>query len=136
MKRTDKKRLNLYLSREMIRFAKDWSYVTDKPISKMLEEHLENQKQLVASTTPFQWLNDPVINPSLPSEDEHYRDLREYIENKEEKKFCEENPDHPRARIRNSLLKEYEDYQQVKMEKQKEMEKELIQRWMEVFQQR
>ena len=136
MKRSDKKRLNLYLSRDMIRFAKDWSYVTEKPISVMLEEHLQRQKEIVSTITPFQWLNDPVINPSLPPDDQHYEDLREYIENREEQKFCEENPDHPRAKMRKTLVKEFEEYRQVKLEQQKQTEKELIKRWMEVFQQK
>ena len=134
MKRTNKKRLNLYLSKDTIQFAKDWSYVTDKSVSKMLEEYLQNQMEVVQTITPFQWLNDPVVNPGLPPEDDYYRDLREYINNKEEEQFCKENPDHPRAKMRKSLFKEYEFYMHVKLEKQKESEKELIKRWIEVFQ--
>ena len=133
MKETKKGRLNLYLNRDIIRFAKEWSYVTDKPISKMLEEHLVRQMEMVKRITPFQWLNDPVINPELPEEDEHFRDLEEYINNREEEKFCAENPDHPRSKMRRTLLKEYEHYCQVRLEQQKEIEKDLIKRWMEVF---
>lgn len=134
MNRTNKKRLNLYLSNDIIRFAKDWSYVTAKPISQMLEEHLKQQREIATSITPFQWLNDPVINPALPREDDYYQDLREYLNNKEEEEFCAENPDHPRAKMRKSLHKEYENHIQINMEKQKKTEKELIERWIEVFQ--
>jgi hypothetical protein len=133
MKKTKKARLNLYINEDIIQFAKDWSYVTNKPISKMLEEHINRQKEIVLSTTPFQWLNDPYINPSLLLEDEYFRDLDDYIQNREEEKFCEENPGHPRAKMRRALLKEHEEYIQEKIERQKEKEKELIKRWMEVF---
>lgn len=134
MKGKEKKRLNLYLDKELIGFAKDWSYVTDIPISRMLEEYLREQQQLVGSISPFQWLSDPSINPTLPAEKNHFEELEEYIRDQEEKKFCLENPDHPRAKIRRSLLKEYEKYVMEKLEGRKAKEKELIQRWMEVFQ--
>ena len=133
MKKNKKMHLNLYVSDETIKFAKEWSYVTNKPISKMFEEHLNQQKNIVAETTPFQWLNDPLINPSLQPEDKHFKELDEYIINKEEKEFCTENPEHPRAKMRKTLVKEHEQYVKIKLERQKEKEKNLIKRWMEVF---
>lgn len=133
MKKTKKSRLNLYLRNDAIQFAKKWSYVTNKPISKMLEEYLNSQKDLVASITPFQWLNDPVINPALSEENEYFRNLEEYLNNREEEEFCKQNADHPRAKMRKALLEEYEDYERTILEKQKENNKDLIQRWMEVF---
>lgn len=133
MKKTRKTRLNLYLSNEAIQFAKQWSYVTNKPISKMLEEYLDRQKEIVSSITPFQWLNDPVINPTLLKEDEHFRNIEEYINNREEEEFCKQNPDHPRAKMRKTLLKEHQRYVQDIVDKQKENDKDLILRWMEVF---
>jgi len=133
MQNQEKKRLNLYIDRELLRFAKNWSYVTNVPISRMLEEYLSRQKDLVDSTTPFQWLNDPVINPSLPPEDNKIRDIEEYLRNKEEQEFCRQNPDHPRAKIRKTILLEQEKQRKEKFELQKEEEKELIRRWMKVF---
>ena len=134
MQKTKKTRINLYISRDLLEFARDWSYVTQIPVSGMLEEYLIRQRDIVATATPFQWLNDPIINPSLPPEDKHFRDLEEYVKNREEEEFCQENPDHPRAKMRRALLKEHEKYQMEKLEQQKVKEKELIKRWMEVFQ--
>ena len=133
MRKNKKLHLNLYINEEIVRFAKEWSYVTNKPISTMLEEYLNQQKSIVSKTTPFQWLNDPLINPSLPPEDIHFKELDEYIKNQEEKEFCTQNPDHPRAKMRKALIKEHEQHVKIKMEGQKEKEKNLIKRWMEVF---
>jgi hypothetical protein len=136
MPKTKKVRLNLYISKELLDFAKDWSYVTNVPISRMLEEYLASQQKIVATATPFQWVSDPYINPSLPPEDQHFRDLDEYVNNREEEEFCRQHPDHPRAKIRRNLLKEHENYLKEKMARQKEQEKNLIKRWMEVFTQK
>jgi len=133
MQKNKKVHLNLYISEEITRFAKEWSYVTNKPISKMLEEYLQQQKSIVSRTTPFQWLNDPLINPALPPEDIHFKELDEYINNKEEIEFCLQNPDHSRAKMRKALVKEHEQHVKIKLEGQKEKEKDLIKRWMEVF---
>lgn len=133
MKKNKKSHLNLYINNEIVKFAKEWSYVTNKPISTMLEEYLEQQKTVVSQITPFQWLNDPLINPSLPPEDIHFNELDEYIRNQEEKEFCLQNPDHPRAKMRKALIKEHDQTIKIKMEGQKEKEKNLIKRWMEVF---
>jgi len=133
MSKTKKVRLNLYINKEILDFAKDWSYVINVPISRMLEEYLASQQKIVATATPFQWVSDPYINPSLPPEDQHFRDLDEYVNNREEEEFCRQHPDHPRAKIRRNLLKEHENYLKDKMARQKEQEKDLIKRWMEVF---
>ncbi|MCL7486803.1 MAG: hypothetical protein M8357_01340 [Desulfobulbaceae bacterium] len=117
----------------MLDFAKEWSYVIDIPISRMLEEYLERQQKLASSITPFQWLSDPYVNPSLPPEDEDFKNLDEYVNNREEEEFCRINPDHPRAKLRRTLVKEHKKYLDDKMEQQKNEEKELIKRWMEVF---
>ena len=134
MKKTKKSRLNLYLSDDIIMFAKKWSYVTQTPISKMLEEHLWRQKEIVSSISPFQWLNDPHINPELKKEDDYYGDLVVYLNNREEEDFCDENPEHPRAKMRRALKKEFELYLIETVEKKKKSEKHFIQRWMETFQ--
>jgi hypothetical protein len=133
MEKKNKTRLNLYISRELVDFAKEWSYVTDVPISKMLEEYLKEKKELVQHVSPFQWLSDPVVNRALLKEDKYKNDLEEYLHNPEEEEFCRENPDHPRARIRQKLKREYERKVRVEMEKRKRKEKELIQRWMQSF---
>ena len=134
MKNKKKKRLNLYLKGEAIDFAKEWSYVTKKPISKMLEEYLIHQKEMVSSITPFQWLSDPIINPAIDGDDvRQLNELDEYFSNSEEKEFCHQNPDHPRAKIRNKLMEEYKENCIKKMKLRKNQEKELIQRWMEMF---
>ena len=133
MKKSQKTRLNLYISQDIREFAKEWSYVTGKPISKMLEDYLTEQKRIVLNATPLQWLNDPLINPTLLTEDIRSRDLDEYIQNREEELFCQQNPEHPRAKMRKTLVEEHEKYVKDKMERQKESEKDLIKRWMEVF---
>lgn len=136
MPKTKKVRLNLYINKDTLDFAKDWSYVTNVPISRMLEEYLASRQKIVATATPFQWVSDPYINPSLPPEDQHFRDLDEYVNNREEEEFCRQHPDHPRAKIRRKLLKEHDNYLKEKMARQKEQEKDLIKRWMEVFTQK
>jgi hypothetical protein len=133
MQKNKKKRLNLYIRKDILDFAKEWSYVIDVPISRMLEEYLERQQKLASSLTPFQWLNDPYVNPSLPPEDEDFKNLDEYVNNREEEEFCRITPDHPRAKLRRTLVKEHKKYLDDKMEQQKNEEKELIMRWMEVF---
>ena len=133
MEKQKKKRLNLYISNDIIEFAKQGSYVSGKPISKMVEEYLLDQKNMVSKVTPFQWLNDPHINPSLPPEDKHFTDLEEYLRNSEEEEFCQENPEHPRAKMRKALFNEHEQYVTNKLKTQQESEKDLIKRWMEVF---
>ena len=82
-----KVRLNLYVSNELVDFAKEWSYVIDMPISKMLEEYLQIKKDIVPQVSPFQWLSDQVINPSLAEEEGYLQDMAEYINNKEEEDF-------------------------------------------------
>ena len=134
MSKKKKRRLNLYLSEDTIKFAKEWSYVTEKPISQMLEEYLINQKKLVINITPFQWLSDPVINQSTSPQEKYFEELEEYINDREEEEFCQKNPDHPRAKIRRNLINEYQKLANEEMELKKEKEKELIKRWMEVFQ--
>lgn len=129
----NKVRLNLYLSKEVVDFAKNWSYVTDIPISKMVEDQLREQKELVARITPFQWFSDPDIHPPNSSEDESVREMQEYLNNREEEEFCLLNPDHPRAKIRRKVQREYEALYSKELEKRKKEEKEVIQRWIEVF---
>jgi hypothetical protein len=136
MQKIRKVRLNLYINKDILDFAKDWSYVTNVPISRMLEEYLASQQKIVATATPFQWVSDPYINPSLPPEDQHFKDLDEYVNNREEEEFCRQHPDHPRAKIRRNLLKEHDNYLKEKMARQKEQEKDLIKRWMKVFTQK
>ncbi len=133
MARKKKVRLNLYITEELVDFAKDWSYVTDVPISSMLEKYLEEKKELVPQISPFQWLSDPVINPDFLKEDEFINDMETYINNSEEEEFCRENPDHPRAKIREKLKSEYIILINKERDLQKKREKEVIQRWMEVF---
>ena len=133
MVKKKKVRLNLYVSNELVDFAKEWSYVIDMPISKMLEEYLQIKKDIVPQVSPFQWLSDPVINPSLAEEEGYLQDMAEYINNKEEEDFCRENPRHLRAKIRQKLKGEYEKTIKKEKEKQKKREREIIQRWMETF---
>jgi len=133
MKPRKKVRLNLYVRSDILDFAKKLSYVTGTPISGMLEEYLVRQKNLVASITPFQWLSDPLINPLASHEDNSLYDLEEYLNNDEEQEFCRQNPDHPRAKIRQQLLREYEQSMKREITVRKQKEKDLIMRWMEVF---
>jgi len=129
----NKTRLNLYISKELVDFAKEWSYVTDVPISRMLEDYLREQKELVSRITPFQWFSDPDIHPPPSPEDKSILEMQEYLNNREEEEFCLLNPDHPRAKIRRKVQREYETLYSQDLAKQKKKEKEVIQRWIEVF---
>lgn len=133
MPRQPKQKLNLYMNKDIVDFAKKWSYVTDEPISKMVEEHLREQQELVGRITPFQWFSDPEIHPSTDSEDHSIQEMQEYLNNREEEEFCLRNPDHPRAKIRRKVQHEYETLYSKKLAQQKKKEKEIIQRWIEVF---
>lgn len=133
MKPKNKTRLNLYISKDLIDFAKDWSYVTDIPISRMVEEHLREQQELVQRISPFQWFSDPDIHPPAAAEDQSVREMQEYLNNLEEEEFCLLNPDHPRAKIRRKVQREYETLYSQELEKRKNEEKEVIRRWIEVF---
>lgn len=133
MVKKEKVRLNLYLGKELVEFAKEWSYVTDKSISRMLEEYLKEKRDLVPQVSPFQWLSDPAINPALAEEDRYIQDLDEYINNREEEDFCRENPHHLRAKMRRKLKAEYEETIEKEMESRKKREKEIIQRWIDTF---
>ena len=128
-----KVRLNLYLRKDVVDFAKNWSYVTDTPISKMLEEYLRGKQELIPRISPFQWLSDPDINPELLEENEFVQDMEEYIMDEEEEEFCLENPDHPRARVRRKLKEEYSRKIQNQKDNRRKREQDVIQRWMEVF---
>ncbi|MHB1351083.1 MAG: DUF6364 family protein [Desulfobulbaceae bacterium] len=128
-----KARLNLYVNRDVLDFAKKWSYVTGRPISAMLEEYLQEQEQQVRGVSPFQWLTDPVNTPSGPADESGRSELDVYLSNREEAEFCRQNPDHPRARLRAHLLEEYEKNHGEEMERRKKRERAFISRWMEVF---
>ena len=102
-------------------------------ISRMLEEYLKKQQNLVSAKTPFQWVSDTTFAVPLSKEDRELQDLEEYLNNQEEKDFCEKNPGHPRAKMRQKLSAEHDTLFQEQRVKKKQQEKELIQRWMEVF---
>lgn len=126
-----KARLNLYLNRELLDFAKKWSYVADVPISRMLEEYLQQQQARLSGMSPFQWLTDRDHGPRVSEERD--TDLEAYLSNREEQEFSRENPDHPRARLRRKLLAEFEQKKGRELEGQKQKEREFIARWLEVF---
>ena len=133
MATTRKARLNLYINRQLLDFAKKWSYVTDVPISGMLEELLREQQERVRGISPFQWLNDQGGAESATTVDAAGADLKDYLDNPEEEEFCRLNPDHPRAKMRRKLLVEYEQSSGREMEEQKTREREFISRWLKVF---
>jgi len=133
MNENRKKRLNLYIDKDLYDFAKKWSHVIRKPISRMLEDSLRSQQELVKQVTPFQWLNDPSLNPDAAQEDESIHDLEEYLNNREEEAFCRANPAHPRARMRRKLEQEYKSSIARAMEARKSAEQEIIKRWIEAF---
>lgn len=126
-----KARLNLYLDKELLDFAKKWSYVANVPISGMLEEHLRRQQERLKGVSPFQWLTDPGNTPA--GTEEMDQALENYLENREEEEFCRLNPDHPRARLRTRLLAEFRQTRGRELEEQKQREREFIARWLEVF---
>lgn len=127
-----KARLNLYIDKQSLDFAKKWSYVTDVPISRMLEEYLQAQEEKVKGNSPFQWLTDPVNTGSV-DERVNTDDVVIYLRNPEEAEFCRQNPEHPRAKLRARLLEEYERSHGEEMESRKGRERAFIARWMKVF---
>ena len=130
---TRKARLNLYINRQLLDFAKKWSYVTDVPISGMLEELLQQQQERLRGISPFQWLNEQGGERPASEADDDRSDLTAYLDNLEEEEFCRQNPDHPRAKMRRKLLTEYEQSSSQEMEAQKKREREFIARWLKVF---
>jgi len=127
-----KARLNLYIDKDILDFAKKWSFVTDVPISRMLEEYLQQQKKRVKEISPFQWLTDPVNTGSVDERD-NTDEVVIYLRNPEEAEFCRQNPEHPRAKLRLRLLEEYERSHDEEMESRKGRERAFISRWMKVF---
>ena len=127
-----KARLNLYIDKQSLDFAKKWSYVTGVPISRMLEEYLQVKEEKVKGVSPFQWLTDPVNN-GTDAEQENTDEVVLYLKNPEEAEFCRQNPEHPRAKLRLRLLEEYERSQGEEMESRKGSERAFISRWMKVF---
>lgn len=127
-----KARLNLYIDKQSLDFAKKWSYVTDMPISRMLEEYLQAKEEKVKGVSPFQWLTDPVNTGSVDERD-NTDEVVIYLRNPEEAEFCRQNPEHPRAKLRLRLLEEYERSHGEEMESRKGRERAFISRWMEVF---
>lgn len=125
--------MNLYIDKETLDFAKRWSYVTDVPISRMLEEYLQQQQERLNGVSPFQWLNDHANSQTAPAGESSRTDLEAYLYNAEEEEFCKENPDHPRAKVRRKLLQEYEQSWNSEMEERKRKEREFITRWLKVF---
>jgi hypothetical protein len=127
-----KARLNLYVDKQSLDFAKKWSYVTEVPISRMLEEYLQAQEERVKGLSPFQWLTD-TVNSGSGDERNHTDEVEIYLRNAEEAEFCRQNPDHPRAKMRLRLLAEYERSHGEEMESRKSRERAFIARWMKVF---
>lgn len=132
MTRNRKARLNLYIDEKYIDFAKKWSFVTDVPISRMLEEYLQAQEKRIQGLSPFQWLTDPAHTGSADERD-HTDEVEIYLRNPEEAEYCRQNPDHPRAKLRQRLLAEYERSHGEEMERRKDKERAFISRWMKVF---
>lgn len=126
-----KARLNLYIDRQALDFAKKWSFVTGMPISKMLEGYLQAQEERMKGVSPFQWLTDPVNTGEAVEQGKD--EVETYLRNPEEAEFCRQNPDHPRAKLRLRLLGEYERSHGEEMERRKTKEREFITRWMKVF---
>lgn len=52
-----RKKLNLSLDEELIRFAKQWSYVTQKPISRLIDGFLTNLREHVSQSSPEIWFD-------------------------------------------------------------------------------
>ena len=133
MSTQNKTRLNLYLSRDIIDFGKKWSYVTNVSISRMVEQYLREQQKIVEEVTPFQWVSDQTYGSSLSQEDEELLELESFLKNREEKDFCEAHPEHPRAKMRKKLSKEYKIMQASRKKKVEKEEKNLIERWLKTF---
>lgn len=133
MEHVKKVRLNLYLSKDIIEFAKKWGYVRNTSISRMVEEFFVQQQHIVAAKTPFQWISDTTFGAANTKAEKDLQDLEEYLNNQEEKEFCANNPGHPRAKMRKKLSAEHDTlFTEIRLHR-KEREKELIKRWMESF---
>lgn len=126
-----KARVNLYIDKQALDFAKKWSYVTEVPISRMLEEYLLAQEERMKGLSPFQWLNNPANTGATADREDD--EVGSYLRNPEEAEFCRQNPDHPRAKLRLRLLEEYERSHGEEMESRKSRERAFITRWLKVF---
>lgn len=146
MERTERQRVNLYIEKELVDFAKKWSYVTGKPFSHLIDEYLRHLRGDILYMEPEDWFLKEFDPEKLSKESlrKFIRDEKDYydeiINDKEEEEYCRKNPDSTRAKTRISLIKEIELKQQQEIEKHQEEEnqrnklkEEFCSKWKEVF---
>jgi hypothetical protein len=133
-KKMPRERLNLSLDSEILDFAKKWSYVRNRPISRLVEDMFSDLKELVSTVTPEQYLHDPELPPNqFPVDENQDQVYDEWLKDEAEAEYCKKNPDSKRAKLRIALLKQREEESRKEWEEQERLEKEFIARWKETF---
>lgn len=146
MERIERQRVNLYLEKELVDFAKKWSYVTGKPFSHLIDEYLRHLRGDILYMEPEDWFLKEFDPEKLSREDlqKFIKDENDYydkiINDKKEEEYCRKNPDSTRARTRALLIKEIMSKQEEDIKKYQEEEKqrnklkeEFCNKWKEVF---
>lgn len=147
MAKKKKSRVNLYIDEDLLEFGKKLAFVKGCSLSNILEGTLWHELDRVKT------LNDPELYFSEKAEEslENYKRSIEYIESitqaeqdylrdLEEAKFCQANPEHPRAKLRLEMLEKqrleeektlqkFHEYQ----EKLQERKHAFIERWNKTF---
>lgn len=128
-----RERLNLSIDSEILDFAKKWSYVRNKPISRLVEDMFCDLKHLVPNITPEQYLHDPDLPHNQLLVDDAQQAYDEWLNDKAEAEYCMTNPESKRAKLRIALIKQREAESKKEFEEQEKLEKEFIARWKETF---
>jgi len=128
-----RERLNLSLDSEILDFAKKWSYVRNKPISRLVEDMFSELKNLVSSVTPEQYLHDPDLPHNQFPVDDDQKAFDEWLKDEAETEYCRKNPESKRAKLRIALIKQREEESKRELGEQERLEEEFIARWKETF---
>lgn len=133
-KKMPRERLNLSLDPEILDFAKKWSYVINRPISRLVEDMFIELKDLVLNVTPNQYLYDSELpHNQFPVDVNQDQVYDEWLKDEAEAEYCRKNPDSKRAKLRIALLKQREEESKKEWEEQIRWEEEFIARWKETF---
>lgn len=133
-KKMPRERLNLTLDPEILDFAKKWSYIINRPISRLVEDMFSELKGLVSNVTPEQYLYDTELpHNQFPADENQDQVYDEWLKDEAEAEYCRKNPDSTRTKLRIALLKQREEESRKEWEEQIRWEKEFISRWNETF---
>lgn len=141
-----KSRVNLYIEKDLLEFGKELAYVWGGSLSQILEDKLRHEHFRVSTLDAEQYLKENEEEELLAymRSEEGIQDqldaYDEYLKDQEEAEFCRNNPDHPRAKLRLSLLKQRKEDERKMDEEASRLAKEyakkkesIIRRWNETF---